>query len=137
MTDMTGKRYTSHRVNLNSIERRTQARRIRCKMRDDPPPPLAPVLDAYGISKTQYYRILTELETWEETKATYQQQADEVHAAPDLMQWLKATGEPIWCLVSGRMIKAYHEGEIPNSMLNRNAASSESDIAVQHDPLLG
>lgn len=109
-------------------DRRAKARKMRGMMRSDPPPPLQEVLDVHGLSRTHYYRIVEELEAWEE-KATPEQEAVEVNAMYPQRASMK------WILMSGKSLTAYARGEIDDVLHGdgvRNAVALDEPV----DPLL-
>jgi|SRR5579859_2491493 len=115
---------------MTPVQRRNKARIIRRLLREEMP--MNKAAEAHGVSRAHAYRIIEELDKWEDT-ATFQQEADDLHQDPRLVPYF---GGEKWSLLSGRMILAYAHGELDAVILNAEP-DRQSDIAVQHDPLLG
>lgn len=109
-------------------QRRAKARNVRALDRLDESPKLTmrEIADHHGISRAQAFKLIAELEAWE-ASATFQDEADAVMA--------QTPGEYhpfLWLLVSGRMLYAYTQGEVTNSVFGPAAdGHNEPDLLLR------
>jgi hypothetical protein len=84
---------------------------------------------AWKVSRATAYRILKELDVWED-KATDAQQAAEINAAYPKYDSMK------WMLCSGKMLTAYARGEIDADLLGKADRANDIGVQDESDPLL-
>jgi hypothetical protein len=118
---------------MDAVKRRAQARKIRAMLGLEEYT-IAQIMERKSLSRATIYRIMQELEAWENSH-TFEDEAAEINAMYPEYNSIK------WCLCSGRLTLAYARGELPNGNALMNGTHREAPIGLcddmdEPDPLL-
>ena len=105
---------------MSAAQRRAKARCIRALIQiENPKTSMTDAAAKHKVSRAYAYRLLEELRVWE-AKAAFEQEAKEILA--QLAHITHGAYDPyMWLLASGKMTRAYAQGDISTEMFNGQA----------------